>query len=135
MRPKLYFPNSVAVASFFGTPLAACWLISRNFVTLQQPSRSRNWVVIGAIINLFCVFLLVTGLIGSGMVLIQLGLMFVLQEISNKTQAIQLDDLLNRQAGAKASLSDVIIVCLLSDLAVIATVLLVSFAVFSIKQN
>ncbi len=49
---SLYSPGQIALASFLGAPLAACWFWSRNDLRLGQPDRARQcliWGVVGTV--------------------------------------------------------------------------------------
>ena len=44
---KLYSPGQIALAAFLGSPLAACWFWSRNYMRLGQSSRSTQCLIWG----------------------------------------------------------------------------------------
>jgi hypothetical protein len=46
---KLYSPGQIALAAFIGSPLAACWFWSRNYLRLGQPGSSTKCLVWGAV--------------------------------------------------------------------------------------
>lgn len=51
-RVKLYSPCQIALAAFIGSPLAACWFWSRNYLRLGQASASTQcliWGVVGTV--------------------------------------------------------------------------------------
>jgi hypothetical protein len=44
---KLYSPGQIALAAFLGSPIAAFWLISRNYRKLDQPRAATLWFAWG----------------------------------------------------------------------------------------
>ena len=55
---KLHSKKAVAIASFFGGPLAVSYLIRENYLQLEKPDEAKNSILIGIIVT----FLLFTGL-------------------------------------------------------------------------
>lgn len=46
---KFYSEKAIAIATFFGGPLAAGYLIQKNYETLEQPDKARKSLIIGII--------------------------------------------------------------------------------------
>ena len=49
---KLYSSRAIGVASFFGGPLAAAYMIGENFKALDKPNEGRNSFVIGLVFTI-----------------------------------------------------------------------------------
>jgi hypothetical protein len=46
---RLYSPGQIALAAFIGSPVAACWFWSRNYLNLGQPTSSKKCLFWGAV--------------------------------------------------------------------------------------
>lgn len=49
---KFYSQRAITIATFFGGPLAAGYLVKKNFVTLGQPNKAKRSLIIGILSTL-----------------------------------------------------------------------------------
>lgn len=47
-----YTPSQIMGASFLGSPLAACWFISRNFLYLEDEVSKKKWIYFGILASI-----------------------------------------------------------------------------------
>lgn len=55
----LYSPKQVAIASFIGSPVAACWFFAKNYRQLGNPQKATQclvWGIVGTVVVLFVAF-------------------------------------------------------------------------------
>lgn len=46
---RLYSPDQIGIAAFFGSPVAACWCLASNYRQLGNPEAATRWLICGGV--------------------------------------------------------------------------------------
>src|SRR5436853_1654851 len=88
---RLYSPGQVALASFLGSPISACWFMRHNFRQLGQPKNARHcliWGSVATILLLTIAFFLPDGFPTKGLIIgYTVGLFQIAKHLQGKSVA------------------------------------------------